>query len=428
MDRLKQDVPVWKRRVVPAGRATVGRPAGSRAGRAPLQLEDARAAIRAGVRPLAAVPAPLAGAAGRVLREPVTAREDAPDIDRSTRDGYALRHDDVSEVFEVVDTLHAADWKPRWLKTGEAVRVATGAALPCENLRVVMQENVERAGDRLRVLRPEDAVNVRRRGEDWRAGDTILPAGKVLDAGALALLAAAGCARPVVSPKLRALHFTTGDEIVPPDAPLKPGQVRDSNSILMRALLQKHGCEVTQKHLPENFALAQKAVAGCHLQPSAFPLVLISGGAGGGEKDFTRALLEWLGFEIVFDRVNLRPGAPLIFGVNGERAAFGLPGNPLSHWVCFHLLVAAALKKFSGAEAEDLLSGTLAEDLEEAPNARETWWPARLRLENGRARLSPLRWSSSGDVACLAEASALLRVPANAVRLAAGAEVSFLPA
>ena len=106
--------------------------------------------IRNRCQPLPAVRASLAEAFGRVLRETVCAPEDLPPVDRSTRDGYAILQNDASEIFQVLDTLHAADWKPRQLKTGEAVRVATGAALPCDGLRVVMQEHVERDGDKIR--------------------------------------------------------------------------------------------------------------------------------------------------------------------------------------------------------------------------------------------------------------------------------------
>ena len=135
-------------------------------------LDDALGEIGSRCQPLPAVRVPLAEAFGRVLRETVCAPEDLPDCDRSTRDGYAILQNDVSETFQVVDTLHAADWKPRELKTGEAVRVATGAPLPCENLRVVMQENVERNGDRIKILKRENALNLRQRGEDVQGGRT----------------------------------------------------------------------------------------------------------------------------------------------------------------------------------------------------------------------------------------------------------------
>ena len=436
MDQLKQDVPIWKRRAL-AGLVAVAalrplpppakRLAAGPARNAPLPLETALAHIHARIPPLPAVSLPLQDAAGHVLRENLVATDDSPAADRSTRDGYAILQTDSSATFCITDTLHAADCKPRQLGPGEAVRVATGTTLPCAGLRVIMQENAERTGNQIKILRSETATNVCRHGEDWQAGDTLLAAGKVLDAGALAVLASVGCTQPRVSPQLPVLHFTTGDELVPPTTSPQPGQIRDCNSILIRALLEKQGCAVTHEHLPENFEAAQRVVASLVPPAPTFNLVLISGGAGGGDKDFTRALLEWLGFEIVFDRVNIRPGAPLIFGVNGTRIAFGLPGNPLSHFVCFHLFVAAALKRLTGAEPDGMCSGMLAGKIEDAPIARETLWPARVILENRHARLTPLRWHSSGDVTCLAAANALIRVPAESGLLPAGTEVNFLP-
>ena len=191
-----------------------------------------------------AVRAPLAEAFGRVLRETVCAPEDLPSVDRSTRDGYAILADDASETFSVVDTIHAADWKPRQLKPGEAVRVATGAALPCEGLRVVMQENVERDGDKIHIVRREDRRMSVCAAKKCDKASRWCPTGTKLNAGALALLAMAGNANPLVSPRLRVVHFTTGDEIVPPDQTPKPGQIRDSNSILIRGLLQNFPCEL----------------------------------------------------------------------------------------------------------------------------------------------------------------------------------------
>ncbi len=435
LNRLKQDVPIWKRRGIPVevGRVTLCAPAdarfvtsgGQRTARpTPLSLDEALSEIRAHSQPLPAVHVPLAESYGRVLRETVCAPEDLPPCDRSTRDGYAILINDELETFSVVDTLHAADWRPRQLKSGEAVRVATGASLPCENLRVVMQENVERTGDHIRIVRRETARNVSVRGEDLRKGESLLQAGARLDPGALALLATAGNVNPLVSPRLRVLHFTTGDEIVPPDHTPKPGQIRDSNSFLIRGLLQHFPCELQQAHLPENFERAKSEISNLKSQIDRTDLLLVSGGASVGEKDFTRLLLEWLGFEIIFSQVNARPGRPLIFGVNGSRAAFGLPGNPLSHFVCFHLFVAEALKKLVGEKPKRFLHRRLAAKLDDAPNPRETLWPARLDL----AGLHPLAWASSGNVTCLAQTNALIRVPANRGSIEAGMEVDYLPA
>jgi molybdopterin molybdotransferase len=446
MDRLKQDVPIWKRGArsaehrLGANQNTDGNTPSRCSALQPLSLEEALAEIRAHSQPLPAVRVPLAEAFGRVLREMVCAPEDMPPFDRSTRDGYAFLQDDASEHFRVVDTLHAADWKPRQLKNGEAVRVATGASLPCENLRVVMQENVERTGDQIRIVRRETVANISFRGEDLRAGEPLLQAGAKLNAGALAILATAGTVNPLVSPRLRVLHFTTGDEIIPPDQKPKPGQIRDSNSFLIRGLLQRFQCELTQKHLPENFEAAKRLIETFNLQPPTFNLLLVSGGASVGEKDFTRPLLEWLGFEIVFSQVNLRPGRPLIFGINGgarteavcqdpaSRVAFGLPGNPLSHFVCFHFAVATALARLTGGEPPKFLRGQLAEKLDDKPCPRETLWPAKFEISpDATTRLHPLPWANSGNVACLALANALIRVPANTGPLEQFARVDFLP-
>jgi molybdopterin molybdotransferase len=430
MDGLKKDVPIWKRRALPVQSSVphfAGQPEPAKAGTPNIMrsLDEATTEINSHCHPLPPVSCSLDESFGRVLRETVCASEGLPANDRSTRDGYAILADDISESFQIVDTIHAADWKPRQLKSGETVRVATGAALPCDGVRVVMQENVERNGDHIRIKKREAGLNLRKRGEDVKAGLPLVQSGVRLDAGKLALLATAGCTQPLVSPRVHVAHFTTGDEIVSPDQTPKPGQIRNSNSILIRGLLQKFSCDLEQKHLPENFEAAWAQFDLNRI--AAAELVLVSGGASVGDKDFTRPLLERLGFEIIFNQVNLRPGKPLIFGVNGKRIAFGLPGNPLSHFVCFHLFVAGALAKLTGQDPPKFLRGTLAEKLEDAPCPRETLWPSRLEFLNGELRLCPLKWSSSGDVKCLAETNALILVSANRGPLDANVPVDFLP-
>jgi molybdopterin molybdotransferase len=467
MNQLKQGVPIWKRRALPVGEElkkshvpltpSLSPPGGERVAARPdegkfaakiplISLDEAGTEIRSHCRPLPAARAPLAEAFGRVLRETVCAPEDLPPMDRSTRDGYAIRADDASDTFSIMDTLHAADWKPRQLKPGEAVRVATGASLPCDNLRVVMQENVERTGDKIRIVRRETAANISFQGEDLRAGEPLLHAGAKLDAGALAVLATAGHVSPLVSRRLRVVHYTTGDEIIPPDQTPKPGQIRDSNSVLIRGLLQDFPCDLEQAHLPEDFEMAKAESGKRKAEIENADVLLVSGGASVGEKDFTRPLLEWLGFEIVFTQINLRPGRPLIFGINGGasvpasrlvgslappnkiRVAFGLPGNPLSHFVCFHFAVATALACLTGSEPQKFLRGQLADKLDDTPCPRETLWPAKWEISpDSTVRLHPLAWANSGNVACLASANALVRVPANVGAIEADAEVDFLP-
>lgn len=391
-------------------------------------LDEAIAKIHSHCQPLPAGRIPLSQAMGRILREEVHATESSPAFDCSTRDGFAILAEDTSENFRVVDTIHAGDWRPYQLKPGEAVRVATGAPLPCENLRVVMQENIRRNKDVIHIEKHENALNFRRRGEETKIGQRLISSGVRLDAGKLALLASAGHTMPLVSPRLCVTHFTTGDEIVPPDQTPGPGKIRDSNSILIHNLLHLWECDVTQMHLPEDFTKAKIEIEKHGPEIDLADLILVSGGASVGDKDFTRLLLEWLGFKTIFSRVNIRPGKPLIFGVNGLRKAFGLPGNPLSHFVCFHVIVTVALAEVVGASPPKFLRGELAVGLKERPCPRETFWPARMEFSAGGIRLHPLAWVSSGDITCLAAANALLRISANQGPIEPGAEVEFLPA
>ena len=157
-------------------------------------------------------------------------------------------------------------------------------------------------------------------------------------------------------------------------------------------------------------------------------MVIISGGASVGEHDFTRHLLEQFGFTIHVSKTTARPGKPLIVAQHGNTVAFGLPGNPLAHFVCLNLYVRAALEALAGRVAESVFhTGVLLTELPADGNARETFWPAHWRLHDGVATITPLRWSSSGDLTSLASANALIRVTAGAERLERSRWVEFFP-
>ncbi len=378
--------------------------------------------------PLDLARVPLEEASGRVLREPVCAPEDQPPFDRSSVDGYAVRCDDPASRFRVVDDIRAGDWKPCRLQWGEAVRLATGGALPGEDLQVVMREDTRREDEWVVVVRRDAEPNIRFRGEDARAGEALVPAGTVLQPGALALLASVGCAQPLVTRLPRVLHLATGNEIVPPAQMPARGQIRDSNSTLVRAFLVGWGIVPQQRRVAEDAASVTSAIRHPASAVAGADLLLISGGASVGEHDFTRGVLETLGFTIHVSKTATRPGKPLIVAQRGTTLAFGLPGNPLAHFVCLNLYVRTALRILTGRAALPLFhTGRLAIDLHGGGNGRETFWPARRKLHEGLAVLMPLRWGSSGDLTSLATVNALIRVPAGAATMAAGTRVEFTP-
>ncbi|MCX7868174.1 MAG: molybdopterin molybdotransferase MoeA [Limisphaera sp.] len=380
--------------------------------------------------PLPAETVPLPAALGRRLRQAVLAPEDLPPFDRSAMDGFAIRWDDPGPRFQIVDRLRAGDWRPRQLQPGQAVAIATGAALPAADLQVVPREFVEEHGDTI-LLRSRPAERfIRRRGEDAPAGSLLAPAGTLVGPGTLALLASVGHVQPTVTRRPRVWHLVTGNELVEPARSPNPGQIRDSNSTLVRAFLARWNIEPLQLRLPEDEHVALAALEPIRRQSEPVDLLLISGGASVGPHDFTRRLLEQCGYEILLHKIRTRPGRPLIVARRGPALAFGLPGNPLAHFVCLHLYVRTALLAWDGARPvpEPWQTATLADSLPGSTSAHEVFWPARWELDpDGRARIVPLRWQSSGDLTALATANALLRVPAETVPPQAGSRVAFLP-
>jgi molybdopterin molybdotransferase len=379
---------------------------------------------------LEAVAAPLGEALGRVLRRDVLADADQPPFDRAAMDGYAFFPAAGPARYRLVGAIKAGETASSVPGPDEAVRIFTGAALPATGMAVLMQEEARVEDGMLAVeRRVEPGEQVRRRATEARTGDVLVRAGTRLGPAEVAIAAAVGETRPLVTRWPRVAHATTGDEIVPPEKTPGPGQIRDSNGVLIAALLGATGLPpgcLTQERWGDDATAATE-----RMRAEAFAkaeVVLISGGASVGEHDYAARVLGAAGFELRVRRVNSRPGRPLIFGTNGRRLAFGLPGNPVSHFVCFHLFVHRALARLAGAEPVAWGTARLAVALEEAANARPTYWPAVRGWDaEGRMTVRPLPWCSSGHLAALAGADALFLVPPHTETLPAGAQVDTLP-
>ncbi|HEV7404666.1 MAG TPA: gephyrin-like molybdotransferase Glp [Chthoniobacteraceae bacterium] len=390
-----------------------------------LSLAQGRELIRTHVAPLDAAPCALAEAHGRVLREDVHAREDFPAFDRSSMDGYAIARDDDSAAFRVIGEVQPGAAEELEIRRGECVRIFTGAAIPRGASQVIMQEDVRREGELMIPETRDDRLNIRLRGEDARAGDRLLASGARLGAGEVALLAQAGCVRVMASPPPRVIHVTTGGELVPPeDAPAR-GQIRDSNSTLVAALLRDAGAQLGfQGRSADDPAALRALIAG--RAPSAWDVLLISGGASVGDYDFGARVLRELGFEIVFSGLNLKPGKPLVFARRERQVAFVIPGNPVSHFVTFHVAMRAAIELLQGAEPSwPLVPAALQAPLPAFRDARETYWPARLSRA-GELRVRPLKQQSSGDLGALVGANALIRIAPPCAARAEGERVECL--
>jgi len=391
-----------------------------------IQVEEARRLILERAFPLAAERAALSDALGRVLRTAATADRDSPAFDASAMDGYAARRADLGQPLRVIGEAPAGAAFTGTVGPGECVRIFTGAPIPAGADCVIRQEDTAREGTNVRITNIGALPDfIRRRGENRRAGDVVVPAGTRLGPAELAALAASGVTQPEVTRAPRGVHLVTGNELVAPGQTPGPTQIRDSNSILVAALLQQHHAELAAHvRVGDSLAAAQAAVI-------AFPahdVLLISGGASVGDHDFARPLLRALGYELHFEQLNLRPGKPLVFASKGRQLAFALPGNPVSHWVTFQLFVAPLLAKLQTGRDVSLprLTGRLAPGSKApSPDTRRTFWPCRAVVANGMHELTLLPLASSGDSNGLVGANALLPLPANSLDPAQ--PVEFIP-
>jgi molybdopterin molybdotransferase len=360
--------------------------------------------------PLPAERGELGDLVGRVLREHVQADLDQPPFDRTAFDGYLARLDQARGPVRLLGQVPPGVPAPAAPGHGEAWRVLTGAALPSGPLGIVMQEQTARRPDgRIELLTAPDARMIRRRASQCRAGDVLLPAGTALRPGAGALLASVGVTAPLVTRRPRVAYVVTGDELVPPESTPGPGQIRDSNSALVSELLQAaHADLVFQASSGDTPA---STLEDLRLALAEHPdILLVGGGASVGDHDHSGALLRELGFTVHADKVASRPGKPLITAARGATLAFGLPGNPLSHFVCFHLFVARALARLRGTAPPALTRVPLAPGAPLRSDPRETWWPATLTPLG----YAPLPWTDSSDLTVLARTHALLRIPSSA--------------
>lgn len=364
---------------------------------------------------------PLAQADGRVLAGPLLASLDLPPWDNSAMDGYALRLADwQGEPLPVSQRILAGD-APQPLLAGTCARIFTGAPVPPGADTVEMQENVEldEAGrvHFREVLRL--GQNVRRRGQETRAGDCVLPAGTRLGPVELGLAASLGAAELRVRRRLRVAVLSTGDELVEPGRPLGPGQIYNSNRRLLITWLQRLGCAVVDAGiLPDDLASTRAALAAL----ADVDLILSTGGVSVGEADFLGVALREAG-EVALWKLAIKPGKPLTFGHYQGVPVIGLPGNPASTLVTFGLLARPYLLRRLGVQRVAPLGFSVPAGFSwDKPGKRREY--LRARLENGQ--VVPYPNQSSGVLRSAAWAEGLAEVLEGST-LSVGDSLRFIP-
>lgn len=392
-----------------------------------ISVAEAQALMLSAAIPLGSEQVPLRATRGRTLREDITAARAQPPFRASAMDGYALRAADTPGVMRVIGETSAGRALERALGPGECARIFTGAPLPEGADCVLIQEEAVRDGDQ--VTSPPIAAgrHVRRAGVDFEIGDTLLRAGRVLDAAAIALAAAAGRASLQVTRTPKVAVLSGGNEIVPPGTIAGPDQIFDSMSYGVATLAESWGASATTgSPLRDNAPAIASSVA---QSIETHDLTIIVGGASVGDHDHARPALRTLGAEFLFEKVALRPGKPTWFARVRDRLVLGLPGNPASAFVCARLFLRPLLDQFCGRDAAVSMRthGARTQTPLAANGARETYLRAHVEADaSGQLWARAPHNQDSSLISVIAGANALIVLSPDAPELPAGALVNVL--
>ncbi len=374
----------------------------------------------------------LDNALGRVLAEDILSPHSLPPFANSAMDGYAFRHTDLAAASEpllqCVGESRAGQRYNGRLAVGQCVRISTGAVMPADADTVVIQEDTQRSQDQVRLQQiPAAGANVRKAGEECAAGAQLLSRGRGLGARGLALAATAGRDELRVLARPRVAILTTGDELALPGQALGPGQIYDSNSALLHALVIDAGAYP----LPATQATAddpQRLLHALRRAAAAADLVLTTGGASVGDHDHLPSLLAEHG-SVHFWKVRMKPGMPALFGELAGKPVLALPGNPVSVFATFQVLVRAALSALQGLAPVDPLRwrARLLVPLRKTHKRAEFLRGIHNIDSQGQLWVRPLSGQESHRSVALLQASVLLCLPEAEIDLAAGALVDVEP-
>lgn len=366
---------------------------------------------------------PLGESIGRVLREDVFSDINMPPFNRSAVDGYACRRADLEDELEIIDTIRAGQSSKKTIGPRECIRIMTGSPVPEGADTVIMvEETVESSYSRIRFTGAGTKANISRFAEDVMEGDLVLAKGTIIQPQHIAILAAVGHVEPLVAIKPKVAVIATGDEIVEPH--LKPGlaQIRNSNGTQLVAQIIKAGA------IPKYMGIAsdseEATLDKIRSSMKNHDVVLLTGGISMGTFDFVPSVMEKAGVKILFRTIALQPGKPTIFGVRNLKRIFGLPGNPVSSFTIFEILVKPMLWKMMGAK--DFLKTLrlpLGMDYERKRSDRLQWIPVEIR----DGRVFPLEYHGSAHIFSLASADAIAAIPLKINKLSAGDLIDVRP-
>ncbi len=389
-------------------------------------VDEAVARLLAGVAPLPAEEVPLAEAHGRILAKDVKALLTQPPFPASAMDGYAVRTAEaaVGARLKVAGMSRAGERYRGVLGAGEAVRIFTGAPVPDGADSILIQENARSEGDVVEVVEPVAAGrHIRPAGLDFHAGDALLRAGTRVSPHALSLAASTGHATLSVRRRPRVAILANGDELVPPGAKPGPDQIVSSNGIGLAALVAEIGGEAIDLGIAPD---KRETISVFVDRAAGSDILVTSGGASVGEHDLVQDALTDRGMKLDFWRIAMRPGKPLMVGRLGEMRVLGLPGNPVSTFVCAELFLKPLLRAMLGLPTAGQTATAKLSAPMPANDGRQDYVRARLAENANGLEATPFDVQDSSMLSTLAAADALIIRPVRAPAAAVGDSVPVL--
>lgn len=342
---------------------------------------------------------------GRALKESILAPIDSPPFNKSAMDGYALALGDTKEKYRIAGTLAAGDPPIKSVKPGTCIKIMTGAPVPPATGKVIRVEYTKEEGGYMIPLQEEPYQNIIFKGEHLKTGDPLLNP-RILGVQDIGILAAFGIEEVQVSDRPRVGIIATGSEIVDPGQPLGPGQIYNSNGLQLTAQATRLGAETTYYGIvPDSEkALRDKISEALETQDC----LILSGGVSMGDFDLVPKIVKEAGAEIIFHNVAIKPGKPTLFAKSGRCAIFGLPGNPVSVFMIFHILVRPYLYRWMGIELRDtVLTLPWATAFKRKDEERTEFRPVILR----EGTVCSISYTGSSHLSALAEAQGIAEIP-----------------
>lgn len=400
-----------------------------------LTVDEALKLIAAETPQLKPTSCALADAFGLVLQTDARCQDDSPPFDKALMDGYAVFAADITHGCElqVIEEITAGRVPERSVASGQATRIMTGAPMPDGAdavVRVELTELLDGQPERVRINAESAASgqDMIRRGTNKQAGDLVVPAGRVLRAQEMSALAEMGKYSLSAFPRPNIAVLATGDELVPVDQPLGPGQIRNSNETMLTAQIRSAG----GNPVPLGIARDNRDDLRAHIERGLQnDILLLSGGVSAGKLDLVPSELERAGVRQVFHKVRVRPGKPVWFGrlesADRQCCVFGLPGNPVSSMVCFELFVRTAMRQMNGVATvrPQSVSARLSHSHSHKDD-RETYFPAAVDWAAEGPVVSLMNWHGSSDLQSTVDANAMAVFPAEPREYTAGQTVDVV--